>query len=316
MIPFYFRTLTVLALALATPSEEFERGRTAFLRGEYERAVSIIHPLVYPDLRLDSEAAVIQAHRMLGVSYLFENKPDEARSEFRKLLELAPDYRFDPFLDPPTVVEFFNGIVREQQRELGDIEMRLKKREDELARRSNQILERRIEQRSYVVNFIPFGAGQFQNQQRRKGWAFLGVEGGLAVVSVAAFATNFALYGARPVRPCLDTVAPDPMTGAPGLCPTTRVDHSGEDVSRDLTRVQVITGGLFFAVAIWGIVDALGNFRDEVPAGEIYVPGAPRPAPPVSPPASSPASVSPATSMRLGPMLGPFAQGAALTLTF
>jgi len=59
--------VAALLLALA-PSEEFERGRTAFQRGEYERAVSIIHPLLYPDLRLESEAAVVQAHRILGVS--------------------------------------------------------------------------------------------------------------------------------------------------------------------------------------------------------------------------------------------------------
>jgi Flp pilus assembly protein TadD len=109
----------------STPSQEFDRGRTAFLRGEYERAVTIIYPLLYPDLRLESESDVVQAHRILGVSYLFENKQNDARDEFRKLLELSPDYRFDPLLDPPKVVEFFNGIVREQQAQLGDIDIRL-----------------------------------------------------------------------------------------------------------------------------------------------------------------------------------------------
>src|SRR3954468_7806257 len=115
----------------STPAQDFDRGRTAFQRGEYERAISIVYPLVYPDLRLDSEPEVLLAHRLLGVSYLFVNKPSEARIEFRKLLELAPDYRFDPLLDPPRVVEFFNALVREQQEQLGDIEARLRKREEE-----------------------------------------------------------------------------------------------------------------------------------------------------------------------------------------
>jgi hypothetical protein len=300
-------TLAVLALALSSPNEEFDRGRTAFLRGEYERAVSIIRPLIYPDLRLESEAAVVQAHRMLGVSYLFENKPDDARGEFRKLLELAPDFRFDPFLDPPTVVEFFNGVVRDQQHDLADIEVRLKKREDELARRSNQILERRIERHSYGVNFLPFGAGQFQNGQRTKGWWFLGVEGALAATSMTAFVTNFALYGAWPRRPCLDPVVADPK-GNPGVCPANRIDHGGENLSRGLTTVQVASGGLFFAVALWGVVDALQNFHAEVPVGETYAPGPPHPTAPPPP--------APRASLHLVPTLGPLARGAALSLTF
>ncbi|HEX2656990.1 MAG TPA: hypothetical protein VHU40_01905 [Polyangia bacterium] len=287
--------LTAMAVGFppAPPAQEFERGRTAFLRGEYERAVSIIHPLVYPELRLESEAEVLQAHRMLGVSYLFEDKQADARSEFRKLLELSPDYRFDPLLDPPRVVEFFNSIVREQQAQLGDIEARLKKREDELRRHHGEILERRVEHRSYAVNFIPFGAGQFQNQQRAKGWIFLGVEAGLASVSMAAFITNFAKYGARPQRPCLTPVA------SGSVCPPSQLDHTDEDASRGLMRVQVASGAAFFAVALWGVIDSLHNFKADVPLGETYVPASSAPA-----------------AWRLVPELGPFAQGASLAFTF
>ena len=211
--------LAVTALALADPSEAYDRGRTAFLRAEYQRAITTLEPLLYPELRLESEDEVVQAHRILGVSYLFENQPDHARSEFRKLLELAPDFRFDPLLDPPRVVDFFNQVVREQQDELGDIESRLKKREAELARRSSQVLERRIERRSFLINFVPFGAGQFQNQQRRKAWVFFATEAALAATSIAAFVTNFSLYGVRPIRPCLDPPTTNP-SGTPWVCPS------------------------------------------------------------------------------------------------
>jgi hypothetical protein len=275
-----------------SPTQEFDRGRTAFLRGEYERAVGIIYPLVYPELRLETEADALQAHRMLGVSYLFVNKPADARTEFRKLLELSPDFRFDPLLDPPRVVEFFNGIVREQQAQLGDIEARLKKREKEMNRHTGQILERRIEHRSYAVNYIPFGAGQFQNQQRGKGWLFFGLETGFAAISLGTFIVNFATYGVSPERKCLD---PD-TTSTP--CKLDRFYHPGENTSRNLLRVQVASGAVFFAVAFWGIIDALRNFRPEVPLGESYVPA------------------NPAGAWRLTPTLGPVAQGAALTLTF
>src|SRR5450755_2899382 len=82
----------------ATPREAFDRGRTAFGRAEYKRAIEILHPLIYPEVLLDSEGEVVQAHRMLGVAYLFQSQPDQARQEFHKLLELRPDYRFDPLM--------------------------------------------------------------------------------------------------------------------------------------------------------------------------------------------------------------------------
>jgi hypothetical protein len=285
------------ALALAGPSEEFERGRTAFLRGEYQRAIKTLNPLLYPELRLESEDEVIQAHRLLGVSYLFENQPDQARSEFRKLLELAPDFRLDALLDPPRVVDFFNDVLRDQQSEMGDIEARLKKREAELARRSGQVVERRIERRSFLLNFVPLGAGQFQNRQTRKGWAFFAAESALAVTSVAAFVTNFALNGVRPIRRCLDMPVPE-ADGRPGKCAPDRIDRSDENFSQNLTRVQVVSGGLFFAVAIWGVLDAIRNFHAEVTVGETL------------------AGPPPVTSFRIVPSLTPLAQGAALTLTF
>src|SRR5262249_2077847 len=53
--------------APATPAVEFERGKNAFARGEYGRAVELLRPLVYPEVRLETEGEIVQAHRMLGV---------------------------------------------------------------------------------------------------------------------------------------------------------------------------------------------------------------------------------------------------------
>src|SRR5262249_17191704 len=151
-------------------AEDFERGRTAFGRGEYQRAIELLRPLLYPEVRLETEGEIVQTHRMLGVAHLFENQRDDARKEFQKLLELRPDYRFDPLLDPPRVVDFFNGVVHEQERELLEIETKRKKREAEIAadrvrqaelQRAKETVVVRMERHSYAVSFIPFGAGQF-----------------------------------------------------------------------------------------------------------------------------------------------------------
>jgi hypothetical protein len=113
------------------------------------------------------------------------------------------------------------------------------------------------------VSFLPFGAGQFQNGQRRKGWLFLGAEALLGGVSVAAFVTNFALYGIAPHRRC--TVAqPTDANGLFERCPDADIDRTDENRSTNLLRTQVVTGALFYAVAIWGVVDALRNYQSDV----------------------------------------------------
>ncbi len=279
-----------------TSHELFDRGRTAFGRAEYRRAIEILRPLLYPEVQLDSEGEVVQAHRMLGVAYLFQGQPDEARREFHKLLELRPDYRFDPLLDPQQVVDAFNALVKDEEAEIASIEARRVRRDQELAARRQR--EARLhpaattvisyERHAYLINFFPFGAGQFQNGQRRKGWWFLGSESVLAATSVATFAANFALYGANPHRKCL-VMQPIDSNGLPEPCPPSEIDRSASDTSAALERVQLATGGLFFAVAIWGIVDAIRHFQRDVPMSE-----------------TSPAS--PADAVRVG--IAPFGLGA------
>jgi hypothetical protein len=260
------------APAPASPSLEFERARNAFARGEYGRAVDLLRPLLYPEVRLETEGEVVQAHRMLGVASLFVDRPEDARREFRKLLELRPDYRFDPLLDPPRVVDFFNLLVKEEEAELAVIEAKRRRREQELAARRQREAERlrpppptivRTERHSFAVNFVPFGAGQFQNGQRRKGYAFFAAELGLGAASVTAFATNFALFGVAPQRRC-NVIQPIDTNGLPMRCPDDQVDRTDENLSLNLKRAQVVTGGLFFAVAIWGVVDALRHYQGEI----------------------------------------------------
>jgi len=246
--------------------DAFDRGRTAFGRAEYARAIEVLHPLLYPEVLLDSEGEVVQARRMLGVAYLFENKPEEARREFHKLLELRPDYRFDPLLDPQRVVDFFNGVLKDDEATIADMEKRRRDREKVAADKRQREARLRLpptvlryERHSFAVNFVPFGAGQFQNGQRRKGWFFLGAEALLGAASVGAFVTNLGLYGLTPHRGC------NVQTAMGIACPPSAIDHSEEDRSNTLLGIQLVSGGLFWAVAIWGVIDAIYHHQPEVP---------------------------------------------------
>ena len=258
----------VLPVVPASPHDAFDRGRTAFERAEYKRAIEVLSPLLYPEMLLESEGEVVQAHKMLSVAYLFENKPDDARREFLELLRQRPSFRFDPLLDSQRVVTFFDTVLKEHQAEIA----RFKKLKDEkdaaIAAQNQRTLKQlqmppaivRYERHSLAVAMIPFGAGQFQNGERRKGWWFFGVETALAAASLGAFVTNFALYGFSSERGCTN-----PSTSDNEQCPQGDIDHSQEETSRLLTTIQVGTGAAFFAVAIWGVIDAVRNFKQEVP---------------------------------------------------
>lgn len=298
--------LTLLAQATSPlPSEELQRGKNAYDRGEFGRAVEIIRPLLYPEIRLQSDNQIVLARRMLGVAHLFERQEAEAKVEFRKLLQLAPDYHFDPLLDPPEVVDFFNLVRKEYSKELGQLEARRQELEKarqrdieacERARGGPSIIEKRVGRNSFALNFVPFGTGQFQNGQRKKGWAFLTAEAVLGTVSVAALATNFALYGARPQRACRLAVGAQ-------ACPADAIDHSEEDRSRLLTEIQVASGAMFFAAVAWGIVDAIYAYRPETVLDDANVQPLPQASPrlrlaPAVVPAMSNRSIGPGLSFR------------------
>ena len=266
--------IVVLLLFQAAPqtvsspvADELRRGKISFDRGEYARAIEILRPLLYPEIRLESEGQIVQAHRMLGVAEIFQGDNDAAAQEFRKLLQLQPDYRFDPLLDPPQVIDLFNGVLRAHEAEVANLEgkqreaarARQRDREEcEKLRAGPTVIEKRFGRNSFLLNFVPFGAGQFQNGHRRKGWAFLAVQASLAAASVAALTTNFALYGFRPKRGCRRDTGATP-------CPPQYIDHTDENRSRWLLRTQVVTGAAFFAAVAWGIVDALYYFQPETP---------------------------------------------------
>lgn len=166
---------------------------------------------------------------------------------------------------PPEVVDFFNNVRKGYEAEVGDLEARRKamerarqrdKEECDKVRAGPTIVERRVGRNSFAVNFIPFGAGQFQNGHRKKGWAFLVTETVLGAASVAAFATNLAVYGFRPQRSCRYDVGST-------ACPADAIDHTDENRSRRLTQVQVASGAMFFGAVAWGILDAIYFYKPE-----------------------------------------------------
>lgn len=245
-----------------SPEEALTRARHAYARGEHGAVVAITRALLYPDPRLagDSEIA---AHRLLALSYVRLHETRLAEQEFHTLLQLREDFTLDP-LDPAQARQMLDRIRRRDREKLDRIVEQRRREEAERRRREleNQtpppapaptpapaprlVLERTIEKHSRLVSLVPFGVGQFQNGERKKGIALLATESFFAAASVSLFASILIIW-------------PDGRY------------RTDSDPSRDQTRLarglqlsQVLTGAVFWAEVLYGLIDARVHFVPQV----------------------------------------------------
>ncbi|HZS37088.1 MAG TPA: hypothetical protein VFF06_09685 [Polyangia bacterium] len=262
--------LAILApsLSLANPGKpqlDLEQGRNAYERGDYRSAVETIHPLLYPHIELASEDSVVEAHRLLALSYLFMKKENEAKDEISSLLELRPRYELDPVIDPPVAVRFFERVKRDQEEKLREIRERQRVEEERLRKEAEKrrlaermvIAERQVIKNSRLVAALPFGVGQWQNRESKKAIFFCVGESVMGTLSLAAWIAINRKY---------------PLGNFP---------PAEQDTATALTALQLASGGVFWAMVAWGIIDAEVKFKPEIVIETRELPVAPPARPPV-----------------------------------
>lgn len=228
-------------IANATPAEELEQARESFLSGDYESAVGRFSALLYPKSRLAEASTIAQAHLLLGVCYFEIKQLKSAETEFEEALFLDSLLRLDANIFSPEAIEFFNA-----KREAIE-KAAIAAAEREQLTRKQQALDRAIknlvvlEKQRYWVNFVPFGAGQFQNGQKRKGFTFFAAETLTGGLSVGLWSYQVIKYGFR------------------GKVPRDEVS-----TVNTLQVVQIGSGVVFFGLLAWGIVDSLSNYEHAV----------------------------------------------------
>lgn len=282
--------LAVPAAAWATPSQELAQARSSFRAGSFPEAIALLSGLLYPRSRLSDPAELAEAHLLLGVAYLETGRRDSAARELESALFLDRTLSIEVGVFSEEAVAFFEEKKRELERRARAEEERTRlAREREAVQRflASAVV---VEKRNYLLNFVPFGTGQFQNGHRRKGIAFAISEGVLAGSSVGLFSYQLLRYG---------------LSG--------QVPRDEVDTVRNIQILQVAAGAAFYGVYIWGVIDALANYEPAVrreldPATEeelekLYREGGERPPAPTS-------------SLRILPILGPDTAGAALSWEF
>jgi len=254
---------------------ELRRIETDFEYGKYDQVLAASTARLEQGALADAER--LELHRLAALAAFNLNRQGDSRAHFRSLLRLDPDHTLDPFRVPPPAIALLDATRAELGAELDGIRRRkaaleAARAEEEAARRrerseleqlraeltelSDRVTVRVVERHHILVNFIPFGMGQFQQGRHGMGLTLAVSQGALAATSVVAYATRWGLRE-RVTERISGRLGEDPFVRDLWLLPTAR---RAED---ELWAVVQYTAGIaFFAGWALGIVDALLNHRD------------------------------------------------------
>jgi hypothetical protein len=253
----------LLALALVAPPE-LKRAKDRFDFGAYADCAGTLRKWLATDPVLSEDEAA-EAYRMLGISEFHLGDTSQARSAFVNLLSYDPDYALDAFLVPPAIVEFFDRVkrdnesalaplrerrraLREQQRLAEEAKRRLLL--DDQARAGPPTKLIRVQERIYLFNWLPLGAGQYQNGQRAKGTAVAAIQVLSGLVNLAALLVHNQVADDRS-RLC--------TSSQPG-CSRPPYSDSDRLLLGRIEAVKYASAGLFWGTYAWSVWDAHQNF--------------------------------------------------------
>lgn len=229
-----------------------------------------------------SDEQLTELHRLAGVAGFNLGQPQEAERHLSTLLRIDPDASLDPFLFPPPAVQFLEklrkqmasdlNVIRQERRIQADRRRReeedrerakqqnveLQKQLDELTRR---VTVRTVEKRVFMVNFVPFGAGQFQQNRSGVGLLLAATEGALATTSLLAYFAYGSLFKDYTIR-IPNVLNPD---GSGYLDVTYRAIPSDRRPEAAVWRVAQYGAAIgFYLMYGYGVVDAILNHEDQV----------------------------------------------------
>lgn len=207
------------------------------------------------------------ARTYLAACLIARGKIEEARQQFRQAIledrQLEPP---DPVVFPQAVIDVFlqvrsslmDALRRQQEEDLRRSEEQAAAQLERAERERQRIaelerlaaLETVIRKNERWMAWIPFGLGQFHNDDQALGWFFLTSEAVLAVTAVTATSIELGLHSrAQGGRAALD---------------------AGDLTDKVRAARQVGTAAWLglVGVAVAGILEANISYRDELPAGQ------------------------------------------------
>lgn len=232
-----------------TPSERLADARDMFQRGEYSKAIPPLNFLLHPEVQLARTRDTVEARLLLGVCLFETGNRKGSATEFEDALRADDKASLDENLFSSEVRDYFDEIKKAKQARDQAAEDARKAAEDkEKLRKALEGLHY-VEKRAWWVNLMPFGAGQFQNGDTRKGVFFAATEGVAAATSATIFIYLVQKYGYGGQVPKADAAD-----------------------ARLLQQVAIGADVVFYGVAIWGIVDAFRHYKGNVELDRSSIP--------------------------------------------
>jgi tetratricopeptide (TPR) repeat protein len=276
--------------AHATPAQDLADAREAFRVGAYDKAMPLLDLLLYPDAQLARTEDLVEAHVLLAVCHFEVGNERNAAKEFEEALYLDLELTLDTLLFTEEAVDFFDDVkqrVKEKAEQDARVRELAEERDRLQAALENLVV---IERRPYWINFLPLGAGQFQNGQKNKGTAFFISEAVLGGTSIGIFVWQWQKFGFGGQVPLEDA-----------------------SLVRRMQQIQITTGLSALGIMAWGIVDALINYEPttQLKADESFLPtDFNKPLPKNETKGESD------SSLQLVPIVGPHGGGLGLSLEF
>ncbi len=257
------------------PDREVEIVRQNFNAGNYREALTRARNAM--EISSFDEPQRVELHKYAGLSAFNLSETAAAEKHFHSLLRLNPDYVLDPFAYPPAAIRLFQEVknknadglnlirqqiaIRDDQLRRDLLERDLAKKAAEEARRrleqqAREVTVRTIEKRSLLVNFFPFGAGQFQQGRTGLAVLFASLEAVFAITSMVAFLVIERLY--EPITYTYDDrIYPFSVT-------VRRIPESMTNSAHNLKILKFASGGAFYGAWVLGVVDSLRQHQDEI----------------------------------------------------
>lgn|GEM_PF-1939687 len=233
-------------LTLPLIEEAYQRGKSAYLYGSYQLTIDCLGPLLSPDLLLSNPEELAIAYEYVGLAYFYLEEMELAKQHFKSLIFFRPDHELDPVRVPPDAVTTFVQLRDSLAGELLARESALEEqraKEDALLEaltKRELIIEQRVNSR--LIALLPFGIGQFQNEDRSVGYFFLGSELIATALSVGLF------WKIESMRQSNGRFARQELSTA-----------------RELQSAQLISGGVAVGLVLSGVAHALIFYEPQRP---------------------------------------------------
>lgn len=237
-----------------SPAERLARAEQAFRDAEYPLLRTLLEPTLLPASQFSRPELELKARALLAVGLYFEAQQvlhptqrdallDAASLQFLELLRKDPFFTLNPLIYPASVVDLFARVNADNATELEALRAAQGGEADHADHGLQTIyIAREVDRLNFAANFLPFGFGQFQNDETFKGVVF---------ASTQAIALGLNMSGYWMVESLRSPIDGKYEGGA----------GNSAEAAHTWQTLQFVGLGAFAVLYAWSVLDALLDYQ-------------------------------------------------------